>query len=55
MVSGELGVKLAQDERRRLTRTRKVNPEVYKLVVKGTYFAKQLDPVSIDRGLELLN
>ncbi|MDH3578570.1 MAG: hypothetical protein OEO71_12230 [Gammaproteobacteria bacterium] len=54
-VSDELGVELAQDERRRLTRTRKVNPEVYKLVVKGTYFAKQLDPVSIDRGLELLN
>lgn len=54
-VARELGVTLAQDERRRLMRSRKVNPEVYKLVVKGTYFAKQLNPVSIEHGFELLN
>lgn len=54
-VASELGVRLAQDEQRRLTRSREVDPDVYKLVVKGTYFAKQLDPPSVQRGLELLN
>lgn len=54
-VATELGVTLASDESRRLTRSRTVNPDVYRLVVKGTYFCKQLDPASIRRGLELLN
>lgn len=54
-VASEVGVKLTPDERSRLTRKREVNPEVYELVVKGMYFAKQLNPEAIATGFEYLN
>lgn len=54
-VAGEVGVKLTTDERSRLTRRREVNPDVYELVVKGMYFAKQLNPEAVAQGFEYLN
>jgi len=54
-VAGEVGVKLTPDERSRLTRKREVDPEVYALVLKGMYFVKQLNPVAIEQGFEILN
>lgn len=54
-VAGEVGVKLTTDERSRLTRRREVNPDVYELLVKGMYFAKQFSPEAIEKGFEFLN
>ena len=54
-VAGEVGVRVTPEERSRLTRQRAVNPDTYSLVLKGMYFAKQLNPVAIETGFALLD
>lgn len=54
-VATEIGVTLTVDERSRLTRRREVNPDVYELVLKGMFYAKQLHPDAIEKGFGFLN
>ncbi len=53
-IAEQVQVTLTPDEIRRLTKTRQVNPEVYKLYLKGMFFLKQLNPEVIPKGLDLL-
>lgn len=54
-VAEQVNVRLTPDEMQRLTRRRTVDPDVYGLVLKGMYFAKQLNPAAIEKGFEYLN
>ena len=54
-VAGEVGVQLTPQERGRLTRKQEVDPDIYALVLKGMYFAKQLNPSAIEQGFRFLN
>jgi TolB-like protein/Flp pilus assembly protein TadD len=54
-IADQVRATLTPDEIRRLTSARRVNPEVYELYLKGMFFLKQLDPLSIPKGLDLLH
>lgn len=54
-VANQVNVRMTPDEVQRLTRKRRVDPDVYALVLKGMYFTKQLNPTSIEQGFVYLN
>ncbi len=54
-IAEQVRVRLTPDEVNRLTRTRQVNPEVYESYLKGMFFAKQLDPAMVPKGLDYLH
>ncbi len=54
-IAEQVRVELTPDEVKRLSVERRVNPDVYESYLKGMYFAKQLDPAMVPRGLDFLH
>jgi serine/threonine protein kinase/tetratricopeptide (TPR) repeat protein len=51
-ISGNLRVRLTQEEKMRLTKSPGTNPEAYQLYLKGRYHANQTTAAELKKGLE---
>jgi TolB-like protein/tetratricopeptide (TPR) repeat protein len=54
-VAKQINVELTSDEITRLSEKREVNPEVYQSYLKGMYFLKALDPMTMEKGFQHLH
>jgi TolB-like protein/Flp pilus assembly protein TadD len=51
-ISGNLRVRLTQEEKMRLTKSPATNPEAYQLYLKGRYFGNQLTAAAFKKSIE---
>jgi TolB-like protein/Tfp pilus assembly protein PilF len=51
-VATEIGVRLTSQERERLLRSRRVNPEAYEAYLKGRHFFNRKNPIAFEKAVE---